>query len=240
MPMDFAQNVLSNIIAGLVVVALVGAAGFLTFGRLRQNWHVFRYARRMKKGGITNFFCTRHEFSTLRLGSTLSEYLSLTRKELIYVGFYLSGGTDRARVDDALTGLLQKGCRVELVFLDPDIEDNVLQCIERFLAIATGTLRTTLQHALTHFQNFAVALSEQDRARFFVRVHRTILASSAFLIDYDEADGRVLVDTKIHGAGRDFSYAIEFARSAPGPSLATEYAKSFKRLAVGSTLVTLP
>ena len=238
--MGFAQDIASNIVAALLIMALVACASYFTFGRLRRNWRMLRYARRMKRGGVTNFFCTRQEFTTLRHGRTISEYLLLARKELIYVGFYLSGGTDRAKVDDVLSTLLQRGCRIELVLLDPDLEDNLLRCVESFLGIATGTLRVTLQHAIGHFRSFAADLSTQDRQRFTVRVHREILSSSAFLIDYDDADGRVLVDTKIHGAGRDFSYAIEFARCPPAPSLASEYAKSFKKIAVDSVPAARP
>jgi hypothetical protein len=238
--MQFLESVLSDIVAALVVIILVAGVSFITFGGLKRNWRTVKFARRMRKAGVLNFFCNRQEYGTLRQGRSLSDYLLLAHREFIYVGFYLAGATDRARVDDALKALLRKGCRVELVLLDSDLQDELLHGTEDFLAIARGTLRGLLQHAISHFQQFAATLSADDRRRFIVRRHRAMLSSSAFLVDYDDPGGRVLVDTKIHGAGRDFAYAMEFTRAAAAPSLATEYANSFKRIAVASEVVAFP
>jgi hypothetical protein len=237
---SFMGDVASEVIAGLAVFVIVTLGGFLTFGRMRRIWRTLKFSNRMKRAGISNFFCSRQEFSTLKVGRSLSEYILTAEKELIYVGFYLSGGTDRARVDRALASLLQRRCHVELVLLDPDIEEDALQRIEEFLAIATGTLRGALQNAVAHFIAFAGSLSAEDRSRFVLRRHRTILACSAFLIDLGEVKARMLIDTKIHGAGRDFSYAMEFEGVPSAPSLAAEYAASFMRIAHRANVIPFP
>jgi hypothetical protein len=226
----FFWDVAVDVVAALAAAIVVALAGLLSFKRIRRLAAAARYAWRMNKAGISNFFSSRQEFATLRRGRSISEYLLLAQKDFLYVGFYLSGATDRARVDTALRKLLQTGRRVELVLLAEDTDEAILIPVEQFLAIATGTLQGVLAHAFAHFKAFAATLSTDDRARFSLRRHRALLASSAFLIDHGEPQGRMLIDTKIHGAGRDFSCAIEFTGLFK-PGLATEYAESFQRIA---------
>ena len=53
------------------------------------------------------------------------------------------------------------------------------------------------------------------------------------LLDEGESDGRMLVD-KIHQAGRDRSFGIEFVLNGDEKGLAEDFARSFKRIAEAS------
>jgi hypothetical protein len=229
--MKFLFDVAAHIVADLIVIAIVACLGLLTFRRLRLYVKAFGFARRMLRNGVVNFYCDRSEYRTARSEHTLADYMLRAMRTFTYVGFYLSSATDAARNDNALRELLARGCQVELVLLDERIDDEFLSMTERQLGIAAGTLRGRLEGAHRHFAEFAGCLSAEQRARFSVRRHSVQLASSAMFLDYGERDGRLLIDTKIHGAGREASYGIEFRTVARVSSLADAYAASFRRIA---------
>jgi hypothetical protein len=57
------------------------------------------------------------------------------------------------------------------------------------------------------------------------------------LLDEGEPDGRMLVDNKIHQAGRDRSFGIEFVLNGDERGLAEDFARSFRRIAEAARTV---
>jgi hypothetical protein len=184
----------------------------------------------MRKDGFINFYCSRQEYYTARRERTLSDYIRKTKREFEYVGFYLAGATDRNRIDDALRDILRRGCIVKLVLLNPDADAQTIAIVERNLAIAANTLHGTLVHAFEHLNGFRNSLSAEDQSRFHLLRHSIPLTSSAMFVDFNEVGGRLLVDTKIYGAGRDSSYGMEFETPVEDSSLGGQLAASFRRV----------
>jgi hypothetical protein len=185
----------------------------------------------MRRNGILNFYNSRREYVVARSERSLSDYMLRCRRSFLYVGFYLAGATERDRVDSALSVLLERGCVVELILLDPTVSPDILRAVERYLAIPQGTLQQMLIHARDHFYGLRHSLSSIAQSRFTIKFHQEALSSSAMLIDEGEREGRMLVDNKIHQAGRDRSFGSEFLLNGRSTGLAEDLASSFKRIA---------
>jgi hypothetical protein len=194
----------------------------------------------MSKNGFINFYNSREEYYTARRQKTLEDYMLLAKKDFLYVGFYLSAATDTSRVDGALRVLLERGCRVELVLLDETLDDGLLNVMEKHLGIATATLKARLKHAHAHFAEFRASLSTEHRLRFIVRRHRNVITCSAMFLDWSDSEGKLLVDTKIAGAGRDKSFGMEFRKTVQATTLSSELASSFRRIADEAAASTVP
>jgi hypothetical protein len=100
-------------------------------------------------------------------------------------------------------------------------------------------LAARLKHAHAHFTKFSASLSAEECVRFTVRRHRNVITSSALFLDWDGPDGRLLIDTKIAGAGRDKSFGMEFGKTSQGATLSSELALSFRRIANDANSVWL-
>jgi hypothetical protein len=153
----------------------------------------------------------------------------------MYVGFYLAGATERDRIDAVITTLLERGCKIELVLLDPEAPQEIIRAVERQLALPDGTLHQLLRHAHNHFCKLRSELSVTAQNCFTIKLHQEALSSSAMLLDAGEPAGRMLVDNKIHQAGRDRSFGIEFRLNGEARGLAKDFAGSFKRIAAAAT-----
>ena len=228
---DFIVNVTSNIVANLAVLLIVAVVAFFSRSKLRNFVRVVRYAWRMNKNDIINFYNSRAEYVTSRRERTLPDYMQRAKRRFVYVGFYLAGATERDRIDGAITEMLDRGCEIEIAMLDPNAAPGIIHAVEQHLAIANGTLAQVLRHAHDHFLTLRQGLSTAAANRFVIKLHNVPLVSSAMLIDEGEADGRLLVDNKIHGAGRDRSFGIEFRLNQEADGLAKDFAESFKRIA---------
>lgn len=231
----FARDVVINVIANLVAAAILLGIGYLSFRRARSFVRALGFARRMVRHGFINFYNNREEYYSARSTKALDSYILSAKKNFAYVGFYLSAGTDTSRVDGAFRTLLERGCTIELVLLDPTMDDQLLAIIEKHIGIAGETLKARLLHAHAHFAAFSASLSADQRARFSVRQHRNVITSSAMFLDWGEPEGRLLVDTKIGGAGRDKSFGMEFRKTDSDNTLSSEWALSFRRIADGAT-----
>ena len=186
--------------------------------------------RRMRRAQIKNFYASRSEYRTARKQKTASDYVQITERKFVYVGLYLAQGTDESRMDDALRLLLRRKCEVQIVLLDAGISDEMVQQIEQTTAIAEGTLRGRLEHALLHLRTFRENLSSDERERFFLKRHKKAISATAFLIDWSEKKGRLLIDTKIPFVGRENAFGIEFEGVPAEGSLASAWTTSFERI----------
>lgn len=149
------------------------------------------------------------------------------KKELLYVGFYLSSGTDESRMDKALLDLVHRGCKVQLVLLDGTLDNGLLEILEQHIGIATNTLAGRLNNAYWHFQDLKAKMSIDGQQRFILKRHSAIITSSVFFVDWGEKNGRLLIDSKIPGAGREKSFGMEFIGNPVDGTLAMEWAQSF-------------
>jgi hypothetical protein len=226
----FSYEVLVHIVASLIVIALLAFIGYLTFSNIRRVMGGIGFLRRMLSNDIVNFYCSRDEYRIARREKNIEEYMLRAQREFTYVGFYLSSGTDTARLEKGFRTLLERNCTITLVLLHQDLEESLLSAVEQHLAIATGTLRKRLQHAYETFAGFAASLSADQRERFIVLKHKTPITSSAMFVDFDESNGLMLVDSKIFGIGRDRSYGMEFRKPLNTSSLALNFANSFQQI----------
>lgn len=231
---DFAINVLENIVADIIILLFVSIIAYFGKSKIIDMIRMLRYSFRMNRNGIINFYNNREEYSTARREKNLNNYMLSAKKSFVYVGFYFSGATDRGRLDDAITQLLDRACKVEIILLDPDAPEETILTVERHLAIAHGTLRQILIHAHNHLQVLRSSLSIAAQNRFKIARHKEVLTCSAIMLDEGEPGGRMLVDNKIFMAGRDQSYGIEFRLNQECTGLCLDFSNSFKRISENS------
>jgi hypothetical protein len=172
---DLFWNVAGNIIADLLVIIFIALIGYFSRSRIKAFIKSFRFATRMRKNGISNFYNSRQEYVTARAERSLGEYMLKCRRRFLYVGFYLAGATERDRIDSVLSTLLERGCEIELVLFDPDAPRETIRAVERYLAVPDGTLEQLLRHAHDHFRNSGVAcrlpLKTASRSSFIKRLY---------------------------------------------------------------------
>lgn len=232
-PKEFWLGVASSLLAAVVfVVATVAAVRLRTAASLngRSIGAYISMTRRMAKAGVSNFFSERTDYARHQQYRTVSEYMLSASAEYVYVGFWLAHGTEVANIQRAIRAMLESGRRVELVFLDSNVDDVVLDRTAQYLALSSANLTARLRSAWDDMENFERTLSVEQRRRFRLLAHQQILTSSAQIVDQGHPGTRVLLDVKLFGVGREGSFGLEVQPSRAGGDLYDRIVRSFNEI----------
>ena len=80
--------------------------------------------------------------------------------------FYFSIATDQSRVDETLTELISKNCKVTLVLFDDESPEEFFGFLEGALGLAPESLKPRVRHAREHFLALRNSLAPTARDLF--------------------------------------------------------------------------
>jgi len=223
---QFWAGVAASLTAAFIawVVVQLKSRALLSWGTLSLFWSV---TRRLKDTGVSNFFTSRSDYALFRKQKTISDYISTARKELVYVGFWLAKAVEIENIQDKLRELLDRGCTVELVFLDRNLDPTLRSKIAACLGMSQDSLVGRLDCTWSDMRSFRDDLPEEVKPRFILRSHQEFISSSALIFDPATEHAKTLVDFKLYGAGRQNSFGIELKPSKLPNSLYERVTDSF-------------
>jgi hypothetical protein len=226
---EFLLGVISSVVAAiLIAVCLRIFTSVLPSWQWR--WNLFRSLGRLRRSGVRHLITSRAEYRYLRGGETIPQYLSSVTRSLVYVGFWHAKGIEMDNLEATFTTLVNRGCHVEIVLLDPAIDEVRAEVIAAYLGITLTSFRARLMEAWDQMRRYRLAIPAERREQFILRAHREAVYSSCFIIDHGAPNARILVDIKLYGIGRENSFAIELADPKLTNSLYDRFAISFQRI----------
>jgi hypothetical protein len=204
------QNFLIGVGASIVaaiIVALIPPLRRWIFRSVQSVGHTWNSARRLVSAGVFAFYARRSDYVKHRRQSTISEYLDTSKRSIAYVGFWLAHGTEIEDIANTIPRLLQNGRSVSLLFMDP--ASPHLASLSEYLNIDAQQIAQRIRASIGKFSRARQDLNPAERDRLSLRIHHAPLTASAFLIDIDTPQAKILVDVKIFGLSRDDSYGME-------------------------------
>lgn len=202
-------GILGSIIATIIITIVTKIyLGVSNFQSLKGS---IRLLRDCYKGGVINIFPNRKTYVQHKDHGTASQYI-LTRcsDRLIYVGYWLAHGTEMGDIIDMLKKLILDKKDVEVVLLNPQ-NNNLVREISDYMKIDTSEMKQRIKISLSKMSKLKRELPNELSEHFQIKVHNIPINASAFIIDYNSQQMRILVDNKIYNHERDKSYGVEFA-----------------------------
>lgn len=225
---EFVLGTLASITAALIILILARAIAPFS-GSLTALFNLFFSLTRLQRAGLYNFITSRSDYRLLKGGESIPKYISGAKHSLVYVGFWHAKGIEMENIKDALSDLLNKGCRVELVLLSDDITDEKVEIVAKYLGISDSSFRTRLTEAWKFVFEMEKGLSRSS-GKLIIKKHSEAIYASCFIIDEDFATTKLLVDIRIFGMGRENSFAMELVKTDDSNSLYQRFLKSFTNL----------
>jgi hypothetical protein len=231
---QFFLGILASLIASLIlfVILQIKTRIILRWGTLKLFWLI---VQRLRDNGIINFYTSRSDYVKFRKQSSIADYIETTKKEFIYIGFWLAQGTEMENITSKLFELLKRGCSVELVLLDPKSSHG--NKIAEYLGISFENYKARLKTTWEYLIKFKNSLPDDLKPRFLLRSHDKLISSSAFIFDYNTEFAKTLIDIKLYGMGRESSFGIELQPSKMKNSLYYRITKSFLTIRNSSAIV---
>ena len=225
--LNFALGILSSIVAAIILALVVRLQLFL-YPNLRPAWNILKSIGRLRKAGINNIMTSRADYRFLRGGETIPRYLlGSVRFTLTYVGFWHAKGVEMENLRSVFIDLASRGHAIEMVLLDPDIDDSRISFMAKHMGISVTSFRHRLSDAWTEMIQHQREIPAQSRRNFVLKAHTEVIHSSAFIIDLGRPSARTLVDFKLFGTEREGAFAIELVPTRAPDSLYQRLTESF-------------
>lgn len=222
---DFFLGVGASLTAALIGVIIVHIKT-----KSLSNWKVFKLfwniTFRIRFSGITNFFGNRTDYAKYRKEPSISEYISTTNKEFIYIGFWLAHGIEFENITRTFERLLNNGCSIEVILINPDETVNINK-IANYMGLSVENITNRINNAFEVFVNLKKTLPDILSNKFTIRFHTELITSSTFIFDYNSPKAKTLVDFKLFGGGRDTSFGFELKPTTDPDSLYERLTNSF-------------
>ena len=223
-----------EVTAGLVIAVIIAVLALFK-KHVILYWKdlalFFRLVRRMRENGVSNFFTRRSDYVQYRTQRTISEYIETTQHSLLYVGFWLAQGKEIGNIERTIQLLLNRDdCTVELILLNPDLDNITLKKLAAFLDLNHENLHTRVKQAWDDFQQLQKKLDPDKRRRFVLAHHDELLTASAFVFDYGKESAKTLIDFKLFGASREGSFGIELRRGKVAENLYDRVTESYRKI----------
>lgn len=211
-----AGSILAAIVIGVVV--LWHKRGFVpVFDSLRAFLRLYWCLSSIR---MTRFTRSREDYKRHRKkGSTVAKYACSAKSSLKIVSFSLITGIQiEGEFAVALRDLFEKNSsiRVDISLLDPR-KDELVQAIAPSYALSTEAFRGAVHAAIDQLFELRRNLRPDSAARLRIRVHRAIPFGSAILIDTENPDGRIQIETKGYKSGLDSSWGFELRAGGRHP-----------------------
>jgi hypothetical protein len=219
-----------GILTSLVSAPLIYFAGRLLspfLGPWGAYFNLIGCARRLQRAGINNIIPSRSDYRLLKGGETISNYLSHVSHSLIYIGFWHAKGIEMSNIRDVFITLLERGCSIELVLLDREVDDATVITIAKYLAISPQSLRHRVGEAWHYVAALKKDVSVRHADRLVIKSHTNAVYASCFIIDHQHSAAKLLVDIKIFGIGRENGFGLELVKSQDGNNLYDRFLQSF-------------
>jgi hypothetical protein len=221
-------GVAGNIVAAIIVAASVGLF-WMIVNRVRTWRKSARIADMISGAGISGFYQDRTQYVLAQDHGDVSKYIKTAHSTLTYVGMWLSHSTEQANVMSAIESLLDRGCTVEIVLLDHELEERLLEWLAHYLATDPGAMRTRLRESWDYFNRKSGTLSQSAKRRLAIKRHSALTTASAFLFDVGRPEAKTLVDMKFFHAPREKSLGMEL-RGQPESELYIRLTQSFQAI----------
>lgn len=224
---------IEELVIGLIIAAIIAAFSLFN-NRARRLLsglliHV-RVFKAIRSSGISFFISSRDQYKLMKDRETIAAYLAHATKSLVYVGFWHAKGIEIENLSRTLTKLVEQGILVELVMLDPELENHKSEIMAGYLGISPSSLRSRLSESIKSFCEIKNSLPAEHQDKLVIRTHSEVIYASCFLLDYKSKSAKTLVDIKIFGAGRQNSFAMELTPNEDENSLYNRFTHSFLEL----------
>jgi hypothetical protein len=165
---------------------------------------------------------SRDDYKRRRTGDSISRYIGTARFSLRIVSFSFLTGMHFEDVAKQLRSLVERDMPVdvEISLLDPRKADLV-SAISPAYGISPSALASHIQSAMDNLVSMRRSIRADAQPHLKLYFHSVIPFASAILIDCDQPDGRIQIETKAYKSGLDKSWGFELGNHGSHPFYST-------------------
>jgi hypothetical protein len=215
-------NFAAKLAAPLIAAVLMGVFR----ERLREWWRVLVTSWRLYSAlasiRMQRFTRCRQDYSKRAETSSITSYFGSAKRSLRVVGITLGTAKAFDDLDKTLRYLLEQHEPVQIHISLLDYRNHgLMEGFARNLGKTPDALASEIRSTAEHLQQFKNRLSQLAQDNFIISIHDTIPFASAIMIDIENADGRIQLESKPFQAPFNSSIGFELKKGGVHPLFGT-------------------
>ena len=166
----------------------------------------------LTEAGVTRFFSSREGYRKYRDSrDTIGKYVSLANRTIEMVSINLASGHDVEQVADTFEAAITRPVpvKVRVSLIDPE-QSHLISSIAPVLDLSEDSLVRRIEDTMASLERLQKERLARNRRPYLeLWCHRVLPNASAIILDGDEADGRIQLETKGFRTGMGKSWGFE-------------------------------
>lgn len=204
---------LNEIIIGIIAAVVVTIISIIVV-RLRNRIQEFlhglketiRFANRISRNGLNNFYVGRDDWTHYRNPPNLSQYLKQAKVSIKIACYWMAQGTIEG-IPKVCSELAESGIDIEIVIIEP--KSTLPKILSLDLHIPENEIRSQVKMTLQNLNRVKNKLSENAKNRFKVKVSNSLPQAAIIMIDPCSTAGKIQLEFRPYNTPRWQSFSIE-------------------------------
>lgn len=173
------------------------------------------FNRQINAIGLNAFFSSRDDYNKYRASTpSIDRYINTALSSIVLVSITLTTGI---QIDDICTVIREKlhkkrDFKVTISLLNP-FQDELYMALGPVFGADYSTLQNRTKDALKRLKLLKDSLSDDEQERFSIKMHKTLPFGSAIILDGDQEQGKIQIETKPYKVGMRKSFAFEIVNN---------------------------
>ena len=199
-----------TVILGVISSALFACIMYvLNKLRIFEPFAYHKAKKRIKSAGIVTFYTKRSTFT--KDAGTIGRYVSKAKREINYIGFWLSNGLQHQDLVETIVKQINNGVTFNFCIISP--ESPLIEYYTDFLGETKEGIVAQINLSLNTLINLRDNLQKDRQKQLKILVHDKLITTTFWIIDLNEEKSMIQLDHKVYRLPRHYTYGFQIKKT---------------------------
>lgn len=201
---------IKTVILGVISSALFACIMYvLNKLRIFEPFAYHKAKKRIKSAGIVTFYTKRSTFT--KDAGTIGCYVSKAKREINYIGFWLSNGLQHQDLVETIIKQINNGVTFNFCIISP--ESPLIEYYTDFLGETKEGILAQINLSLNTLINLRDNLQKDKQKQLKILVHDKLITTTFWIIDPNEEKSMIQLDHKVYRLPRHYTYGFQIKKT---------------------------
>lgn len=170
----------------------------------------YRAKKRVQSAGIVTFYSQRSTFT--KDAGTIGEYISQAKKEVNYIGYWLSNGLHHQDLGQKITELINRDIKFNFCLISP--KSPLIDYYADYLGETKEEIIAQIMLSINTLKTIYNNLQGDKKDNLKIYLHDKMSTVTFWIIDPDDRNSMIQLDHKIYGLPRHYTYGFQIIRNS--------------------------
>ena len=201
---------IKTIILGVISSALfAGLMYMLNKLRIFEPFAYHKAKKRIKSAGIITFYAQRSTFT--KDAGTIGCYVAKAKKEVNYIGFWLSNGLQHQDLVETIIKQVNNGVTFNFCIISP--ESPLIEYYADFLGETKDDILAQINLSLNTLRTLRINLQKDRQKQLKILVHDKLITTTFWIIDKNDKKSMIQLDHKVYHLPRHYTYGFQIKKT---------------------------